>query len=359
MNIVKTKYLINIISEFESWYISDQHSKNIDYYKNQITKNYIAELSDDSFLDLFYDFYKEGGKIQSGGDRNKNEFLSSIINNLSEFRQIILEPFDEKFNAFDWLDKIIKYKKVDNKFIGFGFGISTIYLNRVNKNLYPVLNDKTIKALQKMGHSISSSKNVSNYKLVGKYQNNLIKHFPQLEDFYKTDALNHFLVEIYQGPTVLCEFDQIKQIEDDIEQTEIESLIKEITNSENSLIQQIINCENVKEEFIIVSGKRIKRNNYLMVLIKKYRGYSCQFCKTKILKRNGEFYIEACHIRPKSNGGKDKMENILVLCPNCHKKFDFGLREEEIFSDDGYYKLLLNKEGYTVKLRESTVSNMA
>ena len=42
---------------------------------------------------------------------------------------------------------------------------------------------------------------------------------------------------------------------------------------------------------------------------------------------DGSFYIEAAHIKPKSQQGTETPDNILILCPNHHKEFDLGKRE--------------------------------
>ncbi|MFH2029353.1 MAG: HNH endonuclease [Bacteroidota bacterium] len=36
--------------------------------------------------------------------------------------------------------------------------------------------------------------------------------------------------------------------------------------------------------------------------------------------------MEAAHIKPKHKKSKETPENILILCPNHHKEFDFGRR---------------------------------
>lgn len=61
-----------------------------------------------------------------------------------------------------------------------------------------------------------------------------------------------------------------------------------------------------------------------------------------ILKKDGTRYIEACHIKEKCKGGRETLTNILILCPNCHKEFDYGLREKEERPAANVYKLLLN-----------------
>ena len=87
-----------------------------------------------------------------------------------------------------------------------------------------------------------------------------------------------------------------------------------------------------------------------MAQIKVYRNYTCQFCSTKIQKANGGFYIEACHITPKAEGGKDSLDNILILCPNCHKLFDYGKRINATHSQTSY-SVIINGKKYQASLK--------
>ena len=65
-------------------------------------------------------------------------------------------------------------------------------------------------------------------------------------------------------------------------------------------------------------------------LVLKVHNYKCQFCKNKYeyininLERVG--YAEGAHIKAKNPtiGGEDKLDNLLCLCPTCHKLFDLG-----------------------------------
>lgn len=62
----------------------------MDFYKKTITFSYLTALSDNDFLDFFYEFVSVGGLVQSGGDKTKNQFRETILtdlkvsNNLSE-----------------------------------------------------------------------------------------------------------------------------------------------------------------------------------------------------------------------------------------------------------------------------------
>lgn len=53
----------------------------------------------------------------------------------------------------------------------------------------------------------------------------------------------------------------------------------------------------------------------------------CEKCKEKapfIKRSNGEPYLEVHHIIPLSLGGLDSLENVISLCPNCHREIHFG-----------------------------------
>ncbi|WP_303925680.1 HNH endonuclease [Draconibacterium sediminis] len=332
--------LQRIIDEFQDWYENDVHSTNINFYENIITKAKIGSFSNKELVDFFYEFVEDGGKIQSGGERAKNTFKKTVEKDIKLFRSFVLEPFNEDFDLQSWFNRIEEFK-------GFGIGIATIYLNRVSKIRYPVMNNKTLTGLKKLGFGLSSTKNFTNYLKVHEYQNNLMKKFPILENYYKTDALNHFIVAIHKGQEIIK---QIDFLEDTLEQSEIEEINRNKKLSENDLYSKIRDCEKDDSEIITIKGKQYKRHNYLMVQIKKYRNFKCQFCKTTILKKNGEYYIEACHIKAKAEGGKDRLENILILCPNCHKLFDYAKRKDEKFTTKKYH-VTLNGKKYKASIK--------
>lgn len=341
----RNTYLDKIITEFENWWINDPHSSYMDFYNKTIVFSYLSSLSDKDFVDFFYEFVSKGGRVQSGGDRTKNNFRKTVLNDLNGFKQFILKPFQDNFSLKDW------FMQLDN-YPGFGVGIATIFLNRIDYKKYPIMNNKTLKALSKLGYKISSTKNWTNYELVKKYQDNLITDYSILKNYFKADALNHFLVAVYIGQELISDYIQIETFENGLEQNEIELSIETLSNEldKNDLYKKIIDCEKDKSEIITINGKTYKRHNYLMVQIKKYRDYKCQFCSMTILKANGDYYIEACHVKAKAAGGKDSLDNILILCPNCHKLFDFGNREKEKYTKN-LYSVIINGKKYKATLK--------
>ena len=341
----RKRYLKKILKDFEKWWINDPHSSNMDFYQNTIRSSHLSSIADKEFIDFFYNFISEGGRIQSGGDRTKNNFLNTVKRDVNGFRTFILKPFQAKFSLKDW------FKEIED-FPGFGVGIATIFLNRVDYKKYPVMNNKTLKALSNLGYKISSTKNWTNYQLVKQYQDSLLRDFSILQNYFKADALNHFVVAVYQGQELISDYIQIENFDNELEQHEIENsdAIESEEVEKEELLKKIIECEIDSSEKVTVNGKTYKRHNYLMVQIKKYRDYKCQFCSTTILKANGGYYIEACHIKPKAEGGKDRIDNILVLCPNCHKLFDYGLRTNEKKSKN-LYTVTINEKKYRASMK--------
>ncbi len=300
-------------------------------------------MTDEELIKFFKDFFKNGGKIQSGGERQMNRFEEYITETLQSFRSFILEPFDDNFDLENWFNRIKDYKH-------FGIGTATIYLNRVNRNVYSVLNNKTLDALKLLGHNISTAKTYSNYQRVNNIQREWIINEPRFDNFYKADALTHFVIGTEIGRKLIEKVKAEKDIEDNYEQEIISEIEKSYSTDQNELLNKIRNVENDKHECINIKSKQYKRSNYLMALIKKLRGYKCQICQETILKENGEYYIEACHIIAKSDGGKDTLSNILILCPNHHKLFDYGKRSI-IKHDSKECKLRLNEIEFTINLQ--------
>ena len=70
----------------------------------------------------------------------------------------------------------------------------------------------------------------------------------------------------------------------------------------------------------------IRKDSQIVKALKSSCEFKCQFpgCNVQISKREGGFYIEVAHIKPISRGGRSVIGNLLVLCPNHHKEFDYG-----------------------------------
>ncbi|MBD8590405.1 HNH endonuclease [Peribacillus simplex] len=65
-----------------------------------------------------------------------------------------------------------------------------------------------------------------------------------------------------------------------------------------------------------------ERNRYVSTFVKKRANGFCDLCDSPapFLGADGEPYLEAHHIVWLSNDGEDSIENMVALCPNCHRK---------------------------------------
>ena len=78
-------------------------------------------------------------------------------------------------------------------------------------------------------------------------------------------------------------------------------------------------------------------NNYNRSLIvkeialKKAQGI-CQLCEEQapFFDKNNSPFLEVHHIVPLSEGGEDSTENVVALCPNCHRKIHILEDENDI-----------------------------
>ena len=176
---------------FFAWYRSDPHAQNEDHYVGQISLKVLGGLSREQFIDFFFQFARDGGLVQSGGHRTAPRFRASIEAKYDEFRAFVLEPFAGGFQEAKWLERI-------ETFSGFGQGLATIYLNRVDKKRFTIINNKAVQAVELFGVDVPVVVG-KRYEAVRDTWRQLIEWFPEFDNFYRTDALSQFLVGEKQG----------------------------------------------------------------------------------------------------------------------------------------------------------------
>lgn len=103
----------------------------------------------------------------------------------------------------------------------------------------------------------------------------------------------------------------------------------------------------------MVQNSMIVRDIKQTRLIKDLYQYSCQICEIKIQNFRGKKHAEGAHIRGLGapHHGPDVSNNILCLCPNHHKMFDFG--SIVVRADLKVIDLSSNQEtNYSLKVKE-------
>lgn len=134
---------------------------------------------------------------------------------------------------------------------------------------------------------------------------------------------------------------------DEKEQKELEQFYK--TKTKADILEELKNLKETDPEEIVVNRKTYKRDNKTIAQIKILRDFKCQICSTTIIKKDGSKYVEAAHIKPKHQKGRETLDNIILLCPNHHKEFDFGHLEIKLH-DKTQIEFLLNGRQHKIKL---------
>lgn len=69
----------------------------------------------------------------------------------------------------------------------------------------------------------------------------------------------------------------------------------------------------------IVTTRRVQRNPIVIKYVKMRANGYCELCGKKApFEYNGEPYLQYDHLIPVSAGGKESIDNIVALCPNCN-----------------------------------------
>ena len=116
--------------------------------------------------------------------------------------------------------------------------------------------------------------------------------------------------------------------------------VRELDEPEDRALSQLSSRELERRSKISRRERRPKtvettvyyRDPYLKELIKRIAEGKCQFCgaDAPFLDRNHEPYLEEHHIKRLADGGTDTIDNIVAICPNCHRRMHVLNREEDI-----------------------------
>jgi hypothetical protein len=100
--------------------------------------------------------------------------------------------------------------------------------------------------------------------------------------------------------------------------------IKNLNAQLRAINQQMQNVSPSRIEQIVMTT--IRNDTKIIKALKKAANYKCQFpgCGKQIIKKDGSHYIEVAHISAVAIGGQSILGNLIVMCPNHHKEFDYG-----------------------------------
>ncbi len=296
-----------------------QHSpENYAKYKDKINKYFIESLSASDFIDFILEFTKCGGGIQSLGELNNQKIKNWLhdSNKVGELKTFLLRPFEHGFDLNLWLDES------NRNFRGMGIGIFSVYLNRINRKKFPVLNRSTADSLFELYLPINTSRQIKlSYNKLIDFTDKILEWYPNtiLDDKTVWDSCFYFISTELEGKPwkvflsrVINFYNHSSNANSDRYQTHISD---EGRNSGNSKYH--IRVGRYYRDSVAIKRLKGKENN------------CCQICGTKILLPENELYCEGHHIKPLGQQGEDRNDNIIIVCPNCHVKLDkFAIKIE-------------------------------
>jgi hypothetical protein len=144
-------------------------------------------------------------------------------------------------------------------------------------------------------------------------------------------------------------FDNL-QVED---QTTIDDQVKTNGKSKKEILKELNQkMHDVSPERITkLISTTLRKDSNIINMLKEAAGFKCQFpnCGHQIKKENGGFYIEVAHIESVKNSGQSILSNLIVLCPNHHKEFDFG-KKDNIIQTQNRLSGILNGKEFSINL---------
>lgn len=110
----------------------------------------------------------------------------------------------------------------------------------------------------------------------------------------------------------------IKVVSSDIEEPS-ESEVLKLSNQELIRRNEINKGD---KECKTTEVKVYYRDPYLKELVKRIAEGKCQYCgeKAPFYDKYNVPYLEEHHIKRMADGGADTIDNVVAICPNCHRK---------------------------------------
>lgn len=219
---------------------------------------------------------------------------------------------------------ILKVNKTDNFIDDSEFSLETdsFYEGRCIEiamfREYDVIDDLTYGKLKNAGLKSRLQGAVGISESVAKYLHEIDEKQRAIDRFDGTipdTCLSDFPIKIYENIGNTNNNDDSIVIDEYIRGLSINKL-KEIAQKK----------ETMKPKNYISEVKQIERSPYIAEYAKRRANGICQLCNKPAPFNNpktGEPYLESHHVVWLSQGGSDTIDNIVALCPNCHKKLHY------------------------------------
>lgn len=97
---------------------------------------------------------------------------------------------------------------------------------------------------------------------------------------------------------------------------------QEISQLSDKELARYTSVKNVKKEPKTTETVVYYRDPYLKQMVKRIADGKCQYCgeEAPFIDKQGEPYLETHHVIRLADGGEDAIDNVVAICPNCHRK---------------------------------------
>lgn len=111
----------------------------------------------------------------------------------------------------------------------------------------------------------------------------------------------------------------------------------EIARLSNEELARFTAVKNVNHKPKTTEAVVYYRDPYLNQMVKRIADGKCQYCgeDAPFRDKQGKPYLEAHHVIRLADGGKDTIDNVVAICPNCHRKVHVLEDEADIIVLEG------------------------
>ncbi|WP_298938112.1 HNH endonuclease signature motif containing protein [uncultured Ruegeria sp.] len=105
-----------------------------------------------------------------------------------------------------------------------------------------------------------------------------------------------------------------------------EGVSKSLRDSSSARKKRLASYDGKVTERVVTQKVFVRNHDVVAETLIRSNGI-CEFCEQPApfnRKKDGRPYLEVHHRVPLAEGGKDRLENTLALCPNCHREAHFG-----------------------------------
>ena len=127
--------------------------------------------------------------------------------------------------------------------------------------------------------------------------------------------------KVWMFPLIILDSEEM--IDSDVYNVYYQDKIKKIRKLSKDNLEQIVREKNnVKTSYRTIKTTTYIRDPYIAEYAKLRADGFCQLCgeKAPFYTKNNKPYLEAHHLKWLSKGGIDTIDNVVALCPNCHRK---------------------------------------